>query len=138
GEPVHGLGLGLTGDPERMTAGLGRVWTVDALTPALNELDTTSHSLETSINLPTSNEPRANGIAARLDPSSLAGGDGVIWLTSYVKGQLWRVDPSVGSVTATIPVGRGALGLAVDREGVWVANSLDGTVTRVDPHTNRA
>jgi YVTN family beta-propeller protein len=130
GEAVHGYG-GLTGDPERLAAGLGRVWTVDPYTPALNELNPSLHSLASSINLPTSNQT-----AARLDPSSLAVGDGVIWLTSYLKGQLWRVDPSLSSVSATIPVGRGALGLAVDRDGVWVANSLDGTVTRVNPQTN--
>jgi len=80
----------------------------------------------------------ANSVAV-IDPktNSLVRDDWVIWLTSYVKGQLWRVDPSLSSVTATIPVGRGALGLAADRDGIWVANSLDGTVTRVDPQTNK-
>jgi YVTN family beta-propeller protein len=34
-------------------------------------------------------------------------------------------------------MGRGPLGLAVDAEGVWVANTLDGTVTRVNPRTNK-
>ena len=30
-------------------------------------------------------------------------------------------------------VGNGPLGVAADGEGVWVANSRDGTVARVDP-----
>jgi DNA-binding beta-propeller fold protein YncE len=32
-------------------------------------------------------------------------------------------------------VGRGPSAIAVSDDGVWVANSLDGTVSRVDPDT---
>ena len=69
--------------------------------------------------------------------AALAAGDGAVWLTSYARGQLWRVDPNLVSLTKTIQVGRGATGVAVGEGGVWVANSLDGTVSRVDPGTNK-
>jgi YVTN family beta-propeller protein len=36
-----------------------------------------------------------------------------------------------------IHVGRGASGVAVGAGAVWVACSLDGTVARIDPRTNR-
>jgi YVTN family beta-propeller protein len=133
GESVHGYGGGLTGDPQWIVTGLERAWTVDPYTPALNELNPSLRSLGSAVNLPTSNIDTA----ARLDPSSFAVGDGAVWLTSFVKEELWRVDPRLASVSKVIPVGRGALGVAVDDNGVWVANSLDGTVMRVDPHTNK-
>ncbi len=134
GASVHGYtGAGLTGDPEWIVTGLERAWTIDPLTPVLNELNPSLRSLGNAVNLPTTNIDTA----ARLDPASLAVGDGAIWLTSFVKAELWRVDPKLASVSEVIPVGRGALGLAVDDSGVWVANSLDGTVMRIDPQTNK-
>jgi YVTN family beta-propeller protein len=38
---------------------------------------------------------------------------------------------------ATIPVGRAPWGVAVGSGAVWVANTVGGTVSRVDPGTNR-
>ncbi|HLG08303.1 MAG TPA: hypothetical protein VI409_06505, partial [Gaiellaceae bacterium] len=35
----------------------------------------------------------------------------------------------------TIPVGDGPVDVAAGEEGIWVANSLDGTVSRIDPET---
>jgi peptide/nickel transport system substrate-binding protein len=40
-------------------------------------------------------------------------------------------------VTATIAVGRAPTGVAVGAGAVWVANSGDGTVTRIDPTTDK-
>jgi YVTN family beta-propeller protein len=36
-------------------------------------------------------------------------------------------------VSATIPVGRSPAGVTVGAGSIWVANSGDGTVTRIDP-----
>ena len=35
----------------------------------------------------------------------------------------------------TFPVGDGPVDVAVDETGVWVANSLDRTVSRLDPES---
>ena len=40
------------------------------------------------------------------------------------------------SVT-TIPVGRAPVGIDYGEGAVWVANSSDGTVSRIDPETGR-
>jgi peptide/nickel transport system substrate-binding protein len=40
-------------------------------------------------------------------------------------------------VTTTIPVGNAPAGLAIGDGSVWVANSGDGTVTRIDPGTGK-
>ena len=39
--------------------------------------------------------------------------------------------------TAEIPGGRGPKGIAVGAGGVWVADSLDSTLTRIDPESFR-
>jgi YVTN family beta-propeller protein len=51
-------------------------------------------------------------------------------------GVLSRVDPTSGSVTP-INVGNGPVAVAASPRAVWVANSQDATVSRVDPATNR-
>ena len=45
-----------------------------------------------------------------------------------------RVDAASGSVR-TIPVGDGPTGIAFGEGAVWVANSGDGTVSRIDSET---
>src|SRR5207253_8977938 len=47
-------------------------------------------------------------------------------------------DPRFASVTLAINVGNGADAVAVGPDAVWVANSLDGTVSRIDPSSNVA
>jgi YVTN family beta-propeller protein len=41
-----------------------------------------------------------------------------------------------GSLRNEIPVGQGPNGLAYGAGAVWVSNSSDGTVSRIDPHTH--
>jgi len=47
-----------------------------------------------------------------------------------------RIDPVSRTVVTTVPVGNGPTGIAFGAGAVWVANSLDGTVMRIDPDTN--
>ena len=46
----------------------------------------------------------------------------------------WRASiRRAGSIVQTIHVGNGPAGIAFGRGAAWVANSLDGTVSRIDP-----
>lgn len=45
----------------------------------------------------------------------------------------WQIRPALARLTGTYSVGRGPTGIAVGADSVWTANSLDGTVTRIDP-----
>ena len=47
-----------------------------------------------------------------------------------------KIDPQTHRVEQTIDVGDGPQGVAVTAHDVWVANSLDGTVSRVSADTN--
>ena len=60
-----------------------------------------------------------------------------IWVSDYLGGSIWRVDPSTNTVlTPPIPVGQGPVRLAVGNNGVWVSNAGSGTVSRVVGGTN--
>ena len=47
-----------------------------------------------------------------------------------------RIDPRSGKSVGSIAVGNGPAGIAFGSGAAWVANSLDGTVSRIDPTTN--
>jgi peptide/nickel transport system substrate-binding protein len=77
-------------------------------------------------------------IALGTFPTSLALGDGSVWVSDGADGTVSRIEASSDAVAHTIAVGSGASGIAVGAGGVWVANTLDDTVTRIDPRTGRA
>ena len=70
-------------------------------------------------------------------PTSLAVGEGSVWVTNAQDRSVSRIDPRTRVVVQRIDVGGDPSGIAVGAGAVWVANSLDGTVSRIDPHTNR-
>jgi len=69
------------------------------------------------------------------EPHAVAAGAGGIWVTSG-GGSLAKVDPQTHEVEQTIDVGDGPDGVAVNGSDVWVANSLDNTVSRVSAETD--
>ena len=68
------------------------------------------------------------------DLDGIAAGAGAVWLTAPQDGLLWKV---TRDTVRSIDVGAGARGVAVAGEQVWVANASRGTVTRIDPRSNR-
>jgi YVTN family beta-propeller protein len=68
--------------------------------------------------------------------TGMAADDGTIWITDGWRDALIRVDASDGSL-ATVGVGRGASAVAVASGSVWVTNTGDGMVSRVDATTNK-
>jgi YVTN family beta-propeller protein len=56
-----------------------------------------------------------------------------VWVVDPLGDRIARIDPKTGKVTAMIPVGRGASGVAVGAGSVWVTSHLDDTVSRIDP-----
>ncbi|MBA2742177.1 MAG: winged helix-turn-helix domain-containing protein, partial [Actinobacteria bacterium] len=70
-------------------------------------------------------------------PTSVAVGEGSVWVTNALDRSVSRIDPRASGVVQRIDVGGDPSGIAVGAGGVWVANSLDNTVLRIDPQTNR-
>ena len=70
-------------------------------------------------------------------PSSVAGGDGSVWVTNGDAGTVARIDPRTRAVVETIPVGSSPTGIAVGAGAVWVADNLGQSVARIDPAADR-
>ena len=79
------------------------------------------------------------------DYSRIAVGEGSVWVTAPElraggsRGNLVRIDPATGEVTATIHVGGPILDVAVGDGSVWVTRPDAGTSTvfRIDPKTDQ-
>ena len=75
--------------------------------------------------------------------TDLVAGPDAVWVLNRSRppdqDQLVRVDPATDRVVARIPVGRGALRVAVGDGSVWVLRATSGRVdlVQVDPATNR-
>jgi peptide/nickel transport system substrate-binding protein len=87
-------------------------------------------AIDTSSNRLVADVPLGNG------PTSVAAGEGSVWVTNAYDGTVSRIDPVTRSVRQTIEVGDSPSGIAVGAGAVWVANHADSTVSRIDPATN--
>jgi YVTN family beta-propeller protein len=124
--------------PTAVGIGEGAVWVATAgAKPALLRID-----------------PLTNRILARLTlprtavPSAVAAGEGAVWVADLFSDTVLRIEPRLDSssplshseslaIVARIRVGSAPADLALGGRSVWVANKLDGTVSRIDPTTNR-
>ena len=60
-------------------------------------------------------------------------GPRAVWFAASSGRTLTKLDPRSVATTSTFAVGKGPVAISVDQEAVWVANSRDGTVSRIDP-----
>jgi streptogramin lyase len=73
----------------------------------------------------------------------IAFGDGSLWLDGPLPAgggdatTVTRADPLTGAPEATIAAGAGPTGIGFTPGAVWVANHHGGTVSRIDPQTNK-
>ena len=88
-------------------------------------------AIDTGSNRLVADVPVGNG------PTSVAAGDGAVWVVNSFDDTVSRIDAETGGVVQRIDVGGDPGGIAVGGGAVWVANSLDATVSRIDPQTNR-
>ena len=64
--------------------------------------------------------------------TGIAVGNGYVWATVGADDVVWQLDTD-GNVQRSFGTGPGPAGVTISGGAVWVANSRDGTVTRVDP-----
>lgn len=57
---------------------------------------------------------------------------GSIWITSFLQDAVLKIDPVTLEVTGSVATGRGPAGIGVGLGAVWVTNSQDGTLVRID------
>lgn len=105
--------------PTSVAYGAGKVW-------VLNVVDATVTAIS-----PARGHTRT--IPLGQNASRLTFGLGAVWVTSEEAGLLLRLDPRTNSIVQAIPVGNGPVGVAAGDGSLWVANTPDRTVSRVDP-----
>ena len=70
------------------------------------------------------------------DPSSVAFGNGSLWVGESDTGKVVRVNPTTGTIEGKpITVGGALLTLAADGDKVWVANSYSGRLVTINAPT---
>jgi len=69
--------------------------------------------------------------------TAIAVGANAVWFTGSSSAKLWQIQSGGETVLDSFPVGAGPSAVAVGADGtVWVANSVDESVSRVDPDAN--
>ena len=94
------------------------------------------------VNLVVSNGPKLPAHVLRTipanSPEGVLGAFGSVWIANHRISQVSRVDPASGKTIATMPAGMGVGWSTPDQDAVWFVGYEDGTVTRVDPNTNKS
>jgi streptogramin lyase len=118
-----GANVGVMSVDGRITSGAGSVWAVTDYKGVLSRID-----------------PETGGAVAEVFVAagavSVEGTKDALWVTSDNPGRLTRVNPYNIEVEEIVAVGTRPGRAAIGEGGVWVLNG-DGTVTRVDPKTNK-
>jgi hypothetical protein len=78
---------------------------------------------------------RRSHVVSRLtlegQPRGIAAANGYVFVTQQSLDRVTWIDAARARVAGSKSTGAGPLGVAVGRDAVWVANSVDGSVTRV-------
>ena len=77
---------------------------------------------------------RIDQLPAPSGAKAVRAGFGSLWVSA--ENGVVRIDPADGHTQANVQTGRGAGALTVTEDAVWVLNTLDGTVSRIDPETD--
>ena len=110
-------------DARSLSTGEGAVWLAGSV--SVTKIDAT-----TGLQLAS----QSVGSAAVAETASVVPTSNAVWFAASSGQTLSKLDPQSVDVRETFTVGRGPTGVALGDGAVWVANSGDGTVTRVDPH----
>jgi YVTN family beta-propeller protein len=114
-------------EPVAVAAGGGAVWVANSLDQSLSRL---------TVGLGSADAPTALGFtpgAMAIDIEANA-----LWIVNRAGDEVVRYGLSTRRETARVPMAAGSrpAAIAVGGGAVWVANSGDGTVSRIDPETN--
>jgi class 3 adenylate cyclase/streptogramin lyase len=113
--------------------GGGYVWVAESLKGAVLRVSASNTSDRVAIPLIQTSS------GGKPHPEHVAFGNGYVWVTDTSLDQVTRINPSAlsGGTSTITDVGDGPVGVAAGPEGVWVANSLDGTVAQIDPKSRQ-
>jgi virginiamycin B lyase len=105
--------------------GAGSLWILTDSTGNLSRIDTKTNKIIANI---------------KVNPHSYCAtfGFNSVWITtSEDPGFVQRIDPNRNDVVATIHVGPIPRFIAAGENGVWTLNQKDGTISHIDPYSNK-
>jgi serine/threonine-protein kinase len=112
--------------PYDIALGPGALWISELTT--VSRLDTTTNVITGSADV---------GVLIQDDGTSVAVGEGSVWLAKGGTGNVWRVDPATTTAVGSTPTGRHAGSIAAGEGGVWLVRPAAGVVVRLDPRSGR-
>ena len=115
--------ISLTSTPTGLTVGSGSVWVVNGTAGSISRVDPGSDQVVTTTDVTQGSAGGSATVSA-----------GSVWVV-YSNALIARVDPTAGRVLATGFAGATPTAIAFGAGSVWVANSLDNTVSRILPTT---
>jgi serine/threonine-protein kinase len=132
--------------PDALAFGSGALWTADSGSGVVSRFDPRRNVPTWSVPLSTTGSKLVQALAAGSGAVFAVGAPGTASFgDSSQPATLFRIDPRLGGVVASVGVGRQTVAsfstrgstetLAVGEGGVWVVNGADGTVSQVDPAT---
>jgi YVTN family beta-propeller protein len=112
--------------PYDIALGPSALWISELTT--VSRLDTTTNVITGSADV---------GVLIQDDGTSVAVGEGSVWLAKGRTGNVWRVDPATTTAVGSTPTGRHAGSIAAGEGGVWLVRPAAGVVVRLDPRSGR-
>jgi len=117
------IAKGLTADMVGPVSAVSSIWIVSDAKGTLTRID-----------------PEANTVVAEMPLGAkalaLAFGQSALWVTTD-KDELLKISPYTIVTNEIVKVGKSPRSIAIGEGAVWTLNTGDGTVSRVDPKTNK-
>ena len=106
----------------------GSLWVADCKEKAVHRVDirTGMHSLTVN-----------TGIADPTGELNVVAGAGSVWVASDAEGEVARINPRTGAITARIAVDPGTSYLAFGHGALWAVSGSAATLQRIDPASGR-
>ena len=125
--------------PDGVAASAGAIWVANKGGPTVSRIDPKTNKVVATIHV---------GPAGTEEHMAVTGGGGAVWVALEKPGAVVRIDPRTNKVVKTIKLswlrsGQPCGYLAADAHAVWAAgghcaaSSGFGTVTKIDPRTNK-
>jgi ABC-type transport system substrate-binding protein/DNA-binding SARP family transcriptional activator len=121
--------ISIDGAPTGLAGTKGAIWIADG-TGNVSDLDPAWNRIRTAGRFAAA----GSGFYGSSTPRPALAAFGSIWVVDP-DGYVSRLDPATGRRVASIDVGNEPSAIAAGAGSVWVTNSADGTVTRIDPAT---
>ena len=105
--------------------GAGSLWILTDSSGVLTRIDPKTNTIEANI---------------KVNPHSYCAAYGFksVWITTSTDpGFVQRIDPKTNSIINTIPVGPIPRFLSAGENGIWTLNQKDGTISHIDPSSNK-